>query len=846
MADVVIKSGPIEKRGTVIVLENLMLKEDSEGHPVISNPVNEGPTGSGPASSMPVCGEISFHAVGFGDWELVGVPSELTDLGTSHHQWFETSGFNLARIIAYVKTAASSGTQLVAQYSADEGATWSYLDGSSGPTLNISATGPQRSGWATLAGGARTDVIYRMCTYGGDGTTTPVLGKVAIQFFSEAVNPGGGGGGTETPLVAPLAWHRADRFDAGQAITAWEDTFEGYADTGELMGMYAQNSLEVAWALDAGGPAISGSKAAKMTVLAPVATGSTHIITRPVTGLVPGAIYQMEYNIYAIGGNPPFPEGQWHHVVTSNPVVADENGEATAGVGMTVLDGGDMEVGTTWWFDDLRLTTSAAANTIWVDLTGNENHLHPLTSTLPTDGEQCNGITTLHWEQMVWRWPDTMLPGKQALEGFIVLKPKGELSGQTYIYHNFTSSVNIPELDGAQVQGGGSFKRIDEAGNPDNFMGVAQSTLRVTSGYCDVIDHSSENRMAGVVINGVTLPADYTYEALVQWPALDPIGENFFGFLLRFDDADGQGPGELVTGYDVHFTGEGRCTMLIPTQGLYGAPFGPNPEPPSVLIDSTRVAVDLTQYADFAAMLADGWVVSGDDDNIFTFSLDTTKTLSGKSLKATVTGTPSFVPTEGAPYEVLLTKTFQLSPDHIYTLWANEFAVGTNISYGGAADQWLDHKPWDTRTFPADGSGSVTLELPFWITTDAYTAPVERYMDKIELRTGAVKPMQIYKVRVVVAGNVISTYIDDVHLWTYTDNTGRVSPSSGGKVGFEIWDTDDQLNTSPRILSLRVFDGEQSTTGLWRLGSESAPPTVFKDQIIENFGSNTAYDAGAL
>jgi hypothetical protein len=85
-----------------------------------------------------------------------------------------------ARITARVTTVGSASAEIRAQYSLDE-STWDYLDGSSGPGVNISTLGTKASGYVTLANAAKADVFVRVVTINGDGAADPQIGSIYIQ-----------------------------------------------------------------------------------------------------------------------------------------------------------------------------------------------------------------------------------------------------------------------------------------------------------------------------------------------------------------------------------------------------------------------------------------------------------------------------------------------------------------------------------------------------------------------------------------------------------------------------------------------------------------------------------------
>jgi hypothetical protein len=233
---VVLRSQGVEKRGELVVLDGLVLAEDGDGHPVVRGSLTPLTEGSG-TGIVAVCQEVAFHASG-ADLDIVGVGATLTEVSPRSRTWFDAVGFMRARLVAQVWTAATSGTLIVAQYSYDGGTSWRYLDGASGPTLGIDQTGTVRGPWATLEPTARGDILLRWATYGGDGATTPVLGKLALEFDVATTITGDG----DDPLsgdpsgLQPLAWHISDQ----QATSArWADLTEHGNDLTPVVGTTA-------------------------------------------------------------------------------------------------------------------------------------------------------------------------------------------------------------------------------------------------------------------------------------------------------------------------------------------------------------------------------------------------------------------------------------------------------------------------------------------------------------------------------------------------------------------------------------------------------------------------------
>jgi hypothetical protein len=143
-----------------------------------------GPTGAtGPSNPQ----DMAFIAPGALDgltW--TNQPAALTELNgtTARRTQFDLSNVSQVRLTENVLTAGAAGppaAKLRAQYSTDQ-SSWSYLDGASGPSLNIDSVGLQVSPWVTVTAGAKADVYLRIVGLDGNGTADPVLGRLDLQL----------------------------------------------------------------------------------------------------------------------------------------------------------------------------------------------------------------------------------------------------------------------------------------------------------------------------------------------------------------------------------------------------------------------------------------------------------------------------------------------------------------------------------------------------------------------------------------------------------------------------------------------------------------------------------------
>ena len=110
--------------------------------------------------------------------------ADLTEfLGLTQHRTKKYLAFaNEVRLIVNVTAAgANTPAKIRAQYSTDQN-TWYYLDGSSGPSVDISGAGLKVSDWVDLASGAKGDVFLCIVGIDGDGNADPKFGSIFLEF----------------------------------------------------------------------------------------------------------------------------------------------------------------------------------------------------------------------------------------------------------------------------------------------------------------------------------------------------------------------------------------------------------------------------------------------------------------------------------------------------------------------------------------------------------------------------------------------------------------------------------------------------------------------------------------
>jgi hypothetical protein len=80
---------------------------------------------------------------------------------------------------ANILTAAAAGTAVRSRYSTNGGTSWNAI----ATTLDVSVgTGGQPSAWFAVPTGDASDVLLKVETTGGNGTTTLELSSLALQY----------------------------------------------------------------------------------------------------------------------------------------------------------------------------------------------------------------------------------------------------------------------------------------------------------------------------------------------------------------------------------------------------------------------------------------------------------------------------------------------------------------------------------------------------------------------------------------------------------------------------------------------------------------------------------------
>jgi hypothetical protein len=125
---------------------------------------------------------LSENWGGFGSPTWTNQPAALTELfGTTVGRLkADLAGAAQVRLLTNVATAGTGAAELRVQYSTDQ-SSWTYLDGSAGPSVGVGSTGLKVSSWVAPAAGAKADVFLRLVGISGDGAADPGFAHVLLQ-----------------------------------------------------------------------------------------------------------------------------------------------------------------------------------------------------------------------------------------------------------------------------------------------------------------------------------------------------------------------------------------------------------------------------------------------------------------------------------------------------------------------------------------------------------------------------------------------------------------------------------------------------------------------------------------
>lgn len=103
--------------------------------------------------------------------------AEVDFLGT--YMPLDLTGKTQARLSAHLVVNGGSAEFRV-KYTLDRGATWQYLDGATGPAVNM-VSGLNVSAWVNLVAAAKTDVQIKLITINGDGVLDPNVRRIGLE-----------------------------------------------------------------------------------------------------------------------------------------------------------------------------------------------------------------------------------------------------------------------------------------------------------------------------------------------------------------------------------------------------------------------------------------------------------------------------------------------------------------------------------------------------------------------------------------------------------------------------------------------------------------------------------------
>ena len=112
------------------------------------------------------------------------MPAALTEFNglTIYRTKYDLTNASQARIVISfpTKTIVPVSPIFAVQYSTNNGTTWAYLDGVSGPSAGY-GPGVQAGAFVAITALAKADVQLRVVASGGDGATTVPIGIVEVQ-----------------------------------------------------------------------------------------------------------------------------------------------------------------------------------------------------------------------------------------------------------------------------------------------------------------------------------------------------------------------------------------------------------------------------------------------------------------------------------------------------------------------------------------------------------------------------------------------------------------------------------------------------------------------------------------
>ena len=111
------------------------------------------------------------------------IPTPVTEFNglTIHRAQHDLTSATQVRLVLNTPVGAGVVEGVIAvQFSLNSGSTWAYLDGGSGPSCGYNA-GTTAGGWVAITAGAKADVLLRIVTSSGNGTTSAPFGSLYVQ-----------------------------------------------------------------------------------------------------------------------------------------------------------------------------------------------------------------------------------------------------------------------------------------------------------------------------------------------------------------------------------------------------------------------------------------------------------------------------------------------------------------------------------------------------------------------------------------------------------------------------------------------------------------------------------------
>ncbi len=110
-------------------------------------------------------------------------PSAVTEFTGSRRRLFvDLTHATEFRSVISVTVAGAAGTVFRMQYSPNDGVDFFEFAALASVNIPIDSIGNKRTAWVALPDGAKTDVLVRMVTQGGDGAADPQLSVAAFQY----------------------------------------------------------------------------------------------------------------------------------------------------------------------------------------------------------------------------------------------------------------------------------------------------------------------------------------------------------------------------------------------------------------------------------------------------------------------------------------------------------------------------------------------------------------------------------------------------------------------------------------------------------------------------------------